>query len=80
MLTSTFWSVSPGVGVADVGSAFSVASASGIQRKLFFSMHPLSVSNIGIAFSTDLEMKWLNVVSLPFRPWASLRCGAMLLL
>lgn len=77
------WSVLLGVGLASVGSACSAsfircsaASASSVQRNLFFSMHPLSVSNNGMAFSTYLEMKQVSVFSLSFRTWASLSvCG-----
>lgn len=73
------WSVSPGIGLDSVGSlcnAFfiwcSAASTFGVQQKLFFSMHPLRVSNSGIAFSADLEMKQVSIFSLPLRPWTSL--------
>lgn len=77
---SCTWSVSPGIGLASVGNVcmdsfrrWSATSASSVQWKLIFSMHPLSVWNNGIAFSADLEINRLNAVILPFQPWTSLK-------
>lgn len=53
-------------------------SATGVQWKLFFSMHPLSLWKNGMGFSTDLEMNRLRVVSLTFKPCTSLRYVGML--
>lgn len=65
--------VLPQMGLACVGSlckasliCWSILSTIGFHWKLLFSMHPFRVWKIGMAFSADLEIRQLKVVSLPF--------------